>query len=167
MQNSTELIGEKSKKFFHSLFCREISENTEDKIKQAQQKWHISEPLFGRGSKNCMNAAFGLPDMWTAVMNVRVVMVPDAEQQCEEKKTVLMRVCAACRRRGKLYSHIHSVRQSAQDNRRSPGQTPWNHAAAFRPAGFFLRDHMKTNRTDFVKKKRAASRCASDSQPSV
>lgn len=33
-----------------------------------------------------MNAAFGLPDMWTAVMNVRVVMVPDAEQQCEEEK---------------------------------------------------------------------------------
>lgn len=36
MQNSSELIGEKSKKFFHSSFCREISENSEDKIKQAQ-----------------------------------------------------------------------------------------------------------------------------------
>lgn len=33
-----------------------------------------------------MSAAFGLPDMWTAVMNVRVVMVPDAEQQCEEEE---------------------------------------------------------------------------------
>lgn len=86
MQNSSELIWEKSKKSFHSLFCREISENKEDKIKPAQWKWHISEPLFGRGYKNCMNAAFRLPDMWTAVMNVRVVMVPDAEQQCEEKK---------------------------------------------------------------------------------
>lgn len=76
-----------------------------------------------------------------------------------------MRVCAACRRRGKLYSHIHSVRQSAQDNSRSPGQTPWNHAADFRQAGFFLRHHMKMNRADFEKQKRPASRCASDSQP--
>lgn len=30
-----------------------------------------------------MSAACGLPDTWTAVMNVCVVMVPDAEQQCE------------------------------------------------------------------------------------
>lgn len=84
--------------------------------------WRIFEPLVREGYKNGMNAACGLPDMWTAVMNVCVVVVPDPEQQCEAKKkkktTVLMRVCAACRRRGKLYSHVHSVRQNAQDNRR-------------------------------------------------
>lgn len=48
--------------------------------------WRIFEPLVRGGYKNGMNAACGLPDMWTAVMNVCVVMVPDPEQQCEAKK---------------------------------------------------------------------------------
>lgn len=42
-----EWIGEKSKKFFPFPFGREISENKDVKIKQAQQKWHILEPFWG------------------------------------------------------------------------------------------------------------------------
>lgn len=58
--------------------------------------WRIFEPLVRGGYKNGMNAACGLPDMWTAVMNVCVVMVPDPEQQCEAKKTKKQRSWWEC-----------------------------------------------------------------------
>lgn len=59
--------------------------------RQKERKPVLSEVAHFRtfsqgGYKNCMSAACGLPDMWTAVMNVCVVMVPDAEQQCEGEK---------------------------------------------------------------------------------